>query len=541
MRNWRVLGVVAGLVALVGVLAGSGAASDPPGVVVMSGLDNPRGLAFGPEGGLYVAEAGRGGPGPPCAMIRGQLQCVGATGAVSRLWHGAQERIATGLPSMRRRTAPGDRAARHLAARARRRLRDDRARREPGHPSGVRARLRPARSLEAEWNWLADDDISSYEAEHNPDESPVPDSNPYGVLAEPGGRIVTDAGGNDLLRVRSNGDISTLAVFPSRPQGRETDSVPTSVAVGPDGAYYVGELTGAPFFADIARVYRVVPGQDPEPYGPTFSFIIDLAWGPDGNLYVLQHGSEDGLAGPGQLFRVESDGTKTLVINDLEAPASLLFSADALYVSNRGESAGTGEVLRFDLPLPPPPPPPPPRPHHLHLRPPPPPRHLHHLRLHHLSATATPPPPPPPPPPPTSSTASPSDLSRAEGHRNDAGGGSSRNRKEHLHGRACAQRAFNQAARRQGDRPAAEGRSAAPDRHPHQHGRRPALAGGLGLENPERPVAALDGARPIPRSVRLVRRSLTRSPSSSAIGPTTGDMPNVRCQARTWSWIFRAG
>ena len=67
MRNWRIVAVVAGLVALVGVLAGSGAASDPPGVVVMSGLDNPRGLAFGPEGGLYVAEAGRGGPGPPCA------------------------------------------------------------------------------------------------------------------------------------------------------------------------------------------------------------------------------------------------------------------------------------------------------------------------------------------------------------------------------------------------------------------------------------------------------------------------------------------
>src|ERR687898_508357 len=50
--------------------------------VVMSGLDNPRGLAFGPQGALYVAEAGRGGDGP-CFFLRGGTRCYGATGAVS--------------------------------------------------------------------------------------------------------------------------------------------------------------------------------------------------------------------------------------------------------------------------------------------------------------------------------------------------------------------------------------------------------------------------------------------------------------------------
>jgi glucose/arabinose dehydrogenase len=40
---------------------------------VMSGLANPRGLAFGPEGGLYVTEAGRGGDdGRPCITRGGR-------------------------------------------------------------------------------------------------------------------------------------------------------------------------------------------------------------------------------------------------------------------------------------------------------------------------------------------------------------------------------------------------------------------------------------------------------------------------------------
>jgi hypothetical protein len=86
------------VVTLAVVLTGASGAVAATTSVVMSGLDNPRGLAFGPEGGLYVAEAGRGGSGP-CIVLRGGPQCYGPTGAVSRLWRGEQERIATGLPS----------------------------------------------------------------------------------------------------------------------------------------------------------------------------------------------------------------------------------------------------------------------------------------------------------------------------------------------------------------------------------------------------------------------------------------------------------
>src|SRR4030095_10525856 len=69
--------------------------------VVMTGLDNPRGMNFGPHGALYVTEAGRGGGvGAPSIVQRGTPFYYGATGAVSRLWNGQQERVASGLASV---------------------------------------------------------------------------------------------------------------------------------------------------------------------------------------------------------------------------------------------------------------------------------------------------------------------------------------------------------------------------------------------------------------------------------------------------------
>ena len=63
-------------------------------------------------------------------------------------------------------------------------------------------------------------------------------------------------------------------------------SVPTSVVVGPDGAYYVGQLTGGPFPIGGASVFRVVPGEDPTIYATGFTNIIDLGFGPDGTPSV---------------------------------------------------------------------------------------------------------------------------------------------------------------------------------------------------------------------------------------------------------------
>lgn len=343
--------VIGGAVVCVAAMVG-GTHAEPIVTVVMSRLDNPRGLAVGPEGALYVAEAGRGGDGPCFVNSASEFRCYGPTGAITRLWHGEQVRVVTGLPS---HAPPGGTFAGGA---------NDISFQGVGgmfvamglgnDPQLIRPLLGTAGNVlgtllqvNAAGGWRVLADIAAYEAAVDPNGGLI-DSNPYGVLAEAGSRLVVDAGANALFRVAADGTITTMAAFPSRPT-RSTDSVPTSVAVGPDGAYYVGESTGVPFAAGAARIYRVVEGLEPEVYLEGFKMIVDLAFGDDGRLYVLQFATGPVFfTGPGELIRIAPDGSRAVVLGGLNFPTSVAVGVDgALYVTNRGIAPGLGEVLRI--------------------------------------------------------------------------------------------------------------------------------------------------------------------------------------------------
>ena len=329
--------------------------------VVVTALDNPRGLAFGPEGALYIAEAGSGGDGP-CAPGPEGTRCYGPTGAITRYdpRTGSIEQVVTGLPSLATEgegafaTGPHD-----VSLQGRGNLYFTIG--FGGNPALRETQLgaigrRFARLGRATPNgaWRLLEDLGAFEMARNPTGDEV-DSNPYGVLALPGKQVVADAGANDLLEVRANGTIVPLATFPNGAPPNSWDAVPTSVAVGPDGAYYVGQLTGFPFPVGGANVYRVpAQGGTPQVYASGFTHIIDLAFGPDGSLYVLEI-AENGLLSAfttgnfdGELIRIAPDGTRTELLEGvLFAPGGLAIGRDgAIYVTNNSILSGAGEVIR---------------------------------------------------------------------------------------------------------------------------------------------------------------------------------------------------
>jgi hypothetical protein len=207
-------------------------------------------------------------------------------------------------------------------------------------------------------------DPDPYDLEDDPTES-----NPYGVAAlEDGNVLVADAAGNDLLKVAPNGDITTVARIKPRvvktPDGIEggpppgtpipAEGVATSVTVGRDGFYYVGELRGFPATVGTSEIWRISPdasGAVCNPEKPTkgdctrfadgFTSIVDLAPAPRGGLHVAELVKaswlmwEQGSAEPiGGLFRVGRDGEDRveLAADQLILPGAVDF-AGVPYVS----------------------------------------------------------------------------------------------------------------------------------------------------------------------------------------------------------------
>jgi hypothetical protein len=373
--------LVAVLVAVCTALSGfAGVAQADSGsfalTVVAAQLRNPRGMAIAADGTIFVAEAGRGGR--RCVTIgegdESFEMCKGNTSAITQVRNGRQRRVITGLPSVAGRDGSGAGGAQDVAVTRGGNLVvvmggeggvEDR--RHMIEAFGANARLFGTMLAGAPGGDLSIiRDLTRFETRHNPDGAPAEQfgihSNPYGVLLDGASKIVVDSGGNSVIRFRPGRQGQVIAsergprmTNPFDGSTMRADWVPTSVAKGPDGAYYIGELTGFPFEKGKARIWRVVPGRDPQVYARGFSNIVDIAFDRSGNLLVLEIAKDGLLAAEmggdpaGRLVRLNRNGTKTtLASKGLMLPTSVAVATNGdIYVTNEGLDPGDGKIVKL--------------------------------------------------------------------------------------------------------------------------------------------------------------------------------------------------
>jgi hypothetical protein len=350
--------LVGGLVSL--SLVSPVAAADPSATVVAGGLNNPRGIDVSVNGRVFVAEAGTG----KILVIRNGVVATFASGLPTAT---SPEGEATGPVNVSVRTGIGGAVAAVGAG-----------------PKNVDARFDSVLRLSPRQGRVIAD-IQAYRDAHpdttDLDQPPNPtDSNAYGIAALNGGRtLVTDAAGNELDLVGPGGQIQTVAKFPNAvvstshlPPGvlppfvteLPAEAVPTSVAVGPDGWWYVGELKGFPFTPGASRVWRISPSArnvvcDPTAtsgpctiYADGLTSITGLDFGPDGSLYVVEI-VKDGVFNlfsggdiTGALIRIKGGVRTELVAGQLHAPGDVAVARNGtIYVTNLSISPGGGQVL----------------------------------------------------------------------------------------------------------------------------------------------------------------------------------------------------
>jgi hypothetical protein len=386
MRAMRASKLVVPVLLTVAAAFASPALAAPAKVdVVASSLDAPRHLAFGSRGDLFVAEAGRGGSGP-CFVAAEGPACMGNSGAVTEVdRRGHQFRIAQGLASFANTdpaSTPNPIGPHGITV-----LGADQVFVTNGGPTepltaplpgGTRipretlAAQNPAANLFGRLLWIRHRgqvrsiaDIWAFERDVNPDATvgnPEIDSNPVDVLFDRGRFVIADAGGNAIDRASFSGRVSNLTVFANRtvpspfpPPGSTIamQAVPTSVVEGPDHAYYVSQLTGFPFPVGGANVFRVDPRTGNQTVVASgFTNIMDLAFGRDGTLYVLEISNSGLLSGSadGAIFAIPRHGPQRqieLPPGTLTAPGGIAVGRDGLYVSNQTFVPGQGQVLRI--------------------------------------------------------------------------------------------------------------------------------------------------------------------------------------------------